>query len=48
MIIELLTHMTVLTYLRETVNGLPLDLLSILRILKDQEITRESHFYYVF
>ena len=34
--------MTVLAYLRETVNGLPLDLLSILKVLKDQEITRGS------
>ena len=38
--IELLTHMTVLAYLREKVNGLPLGLLSILRVLKDQEISR--------
>ena len=48
MIIELLTHVTVLAYLRETVNGLPLGLLSILRVLKDQEITRVSDFSFVF
>ena len=47
MIIELLTHMTVLAYLRETVNGLPLGLLSKLTVLKCQEITRVPDFYFV-